>query len=272
MADRIGTRDEAAADEDDLAQAAKQGAWIFPGAIRALLRRTEALEERMRGAVLRLDGLGQEAHDRANPGVLDLGGTAHLFPMFVRYTPDADMRTAGLTPERVYAVIGRDTRCVRLEGDDGKPVDIAPRFLVAVPGPADSSKPNPGKLLGCSCGAPMSDGVVHRALAPCYHAETGASVPDEVPFLTPPPIARAIGRAVMAAAARFPASNPTNARHFETIAKASAEVKTEAAATLGRAIDRVLALGEWRGLPLTTSATDSLRMAQADAKRAGVIP
>jgi hypothetical protein len=120
-----------------------------------------------------------------------------------------------------------------------------------------ASKPAP-----CTCGSPDLPGTHRWYGQPCFRE-------PEDGFLTPPPIARAIGRAVMAAAARFPASNPTNARHFQTIAKASAEVKTEAAATLGARLVNILdRLG--RGEPI--QAHYALVEAIGDAKRAGVIP
>lgn len=58
--------------------------------------------------------------------------------------------------------------------------------------------------------------------------------------LSPPPIARAIGRAVMAAAEKIPASNPTNARHFETVRAAADEAKAKAARRLSDALGALL--------------------------------
>lgn len=119
----------------------------------------------------RIGGLELEVFPVLRGGaVRDSGGGSHRFPAFVRYTPEPGLVTPGLTPERVYRVLGRDTRFLRLEGDDGKPVAIAPPFLVAVPGPASTAD------------------LDHR---------------DR--FLEPPPIARAIGKAIAQASAEVKA-------------------------------------------------------------------
>lgn len=196
---------------------------------------------------------------------------------------------------------------------------------VGVGRPADPvpSSPELGELRAarpCTCGDLRRVGMHRWYGQPCDVQPTGGVVAPRNPApkigepfpsiagdpLSPPPIARAIGRAVMAAAERLPkiivpvrgvtvtchrlgCSNPTFATNRTndgmwfgvcdgcrgSDAAKIPDPKAEAAARLSRACERIRDFWEKPGGgkdSLLVSLVETLIAATADAKRAGVIP
>ena len=151
----------------------------------------------------------------------------------------AERRGAG--PHRDTRVRGALVRCSRLG------------CAVVLPTNIERKDGTYAALCDQHCVGATIDAVIHRA----------PDLPPADDFLTPPPIARAIGKAI---------TEHANRRSFETIRKAEDEVK--AAATLSRACERIRDFWEKDAGKdgLLVSLVETLIAATADAKRAGVIP